>query len=425
MKIFRFLAALTVSAAVLSCQKGQIAETPATPLPEEIAPQGDVDVIDANLYSGTEFAALFEGVEVNPETKCAALSYEITRLSYQSINGKGEPVTLSMKLAYPEGILTKYHDPKFIVLDNHPTICSQAESPYEKNPIALAKALEDALVVCPDYEGFGISVGNDHPYLCQDLNARQSVDAVLAAIDYINARKGIKMKSGYYLENYGYSQGGGIALSVHKYIENSLSPADQAKLNLKKSVCGGGTYNLPLMMDIYLDVDDNVYPAILPLMLIGFQSAYPQIMDGFELSDFLRAEFLATGIADRIRSKQYTIDELNEFIEKTYGTKLYSQMLVPEFYDETSAIRQAFDQCLANADATQGWTPVKNVTLFHSAKDQIVPVENALSAYESLKGGNISPIEWALLAPEHRVAAALFYVKMMGLNIVPGLIGQL
>lgn len=420
MKATKLFAVLILSAAIFSCQKSDLKEIPT--VQTEDASYG---VIDVNTYSASEFAHLFEGVDVPAETKCAALSYEITRLSYQSVNGSGEPVTLSMKLAYPEGILTKYHDPKFIVLDNHPTICSQAESPYVKNPIALAKALEDALVVCPDYEGFGISVSNDHPYLCQDLNARQSVDAALAAIDYINAKKGIKMSKGYYLENYGYSQGGGVALAVHKYIETGLGAADQQKLSLSKSLCGGGTYDMPLMMQLYFEEDDVEYPAIVPMMLLGFKTAYPQIMDGIELSDLLEEDFLATGIIDRIRSKQYTIDELNSFIEQTYGTKRCTRMLKPEFFDASSSIRQAVDQCLANADATKGWAPVKNVSLFHSKKDQIVPMENAVSAYENLKSGNISEIEWALLSPDHRTTAALYYVKFMGLNIVPGLIGQI
>lgn len=420
MKTFRFFAALILSAAVLSCQKGTVIETP-TP---QTTPD-DIDLVDANLYSAEDFAALFEGVEVNPQTKCAALSYEITRLTYQSVNGHGEPVTLSMKLAYPEGIITKYHDPKFIVLDNHPTICSQAESPYEKNPIALAKALEDALVVCPDYEGFGVSVGNDHPYLCLDVQARQSTDAVLAAIDYINAKRGIKMKGGYYLENYGYSQGGGVALAVQKYIETGLSAADKAKLNLKKSSCGGGCYSMPLLFDLYFEEDDNEYPAILPLTLLGFKTAYPEIMDGIELSDILKDEFLATGIIDRIRSKEYTIDELNDFIEESYGTKLYSQMVRPEYFDKDSAIRQAVDACLAQGDATVGWIPSVSVSLYHSAEDEIVPKELAIRAYDNLKEGNVSDIKWAALSPAHRVTAAFFFIQEMGLNIIPGLIGQL
>lgn len=420
MKTLRFFTALILSAAVLSCQKSTVSEVP-VPQPST----EDVDLVDSNLYSAEDFAALFEGIEVNPQTKCAALSYEITRLTYQSVNGHGEPVTLSMKLAYPEGILTKYHDPKFIVLDNHPTICSQAESPYEKNPIALAKALEDALVVCPDYEGFGVSVGNDHPYLCLDVQARQSTDAVLAAIDYINAKRGIKMKGGYYLENYGYSQGGGVALAVQKYIETGLSAQDQAKLNLRKTACGGGCYSMPLLFDLYFEQDDCVYPAILPLTLLGFKTAYPEIMDGIELSDILREEFLATGIIDRIRSKQYTIDELNEFIESAYGTKLYSQMVVPEYFDKDSAIRQAVDACLAMGYATTGWLPSAKVTLLHSAQDEIVPKELAIHAYDSLKDGNVSEVKWALLSPAHRVTGAFFFMEEMGLNIIPGLIGQL
>ena len=29
------------------------------------------------------------------------------------------------------------------------------------------------MLVCPDYEGFGITAKNDHPYICHDINAKQ------------------------------------------------------------------------------------------------------------------------------------------------------------------------------------------------------------------------------------------------------------
>lgn len=411
------LLALTLAAAVVSC-RGIVGE-PELAVQDEVAvvPSAEFEVTE---YSAAEFAALFEGIEAPVDTKCAAIRYEIAKLTYASVTGSGAPITLSMKIAYPQGILTKYHDPDFIVLDNHPTIFSEAESPWSCNPIALAKAMDDALVVCPDYEGFGITSDRDHPYLAHDLNARQSVDAVLAAIDYINGKKGIKMSKGYYLMNYGYSQGGGVALAVHKYIENNLSKADQARINLKKSYCGGGPYDPGITMRKYFQEDELEYPTLLPMVLIGFKAAYPEIMDAFPLEDFFNPEFLATGIIDMIRSKQYKNKELLEFIERTYGSNRCSDILSPAVYDENSPQRKAMDACFERSNVASGWAPVKRVDLMHSREDQIVPVENALSAYEGLQPGNVSEIEWALLSPEHVVAGVLYYIKYMGLNIIPG-----
>lgn len=422
-KLFiKALLATAIAASMIACQAESAQMQPESPVEASSVPSAEFEVTE---YSAAEFAALFEGIEAPVDTKCSAIRYEVAKLTYASVTGSGAPVTLSMKIAYPQGILTKYHDPDFIVLDNHPTIFSEAESPWSCNPIALAKAMDDALVVCPDYEGFGISADRDHPYLAQDLNARQSVDAVLAAIDYINGKKGIKMSKGYHLMNYGYSQGGGIALAVHKYIENSLSAADQAKINLKKSYCGGGPYDPAITMRKYFLEDELEYPTLLPMVLIGFKTAYPEIMDAYPLEDFFNPDFLATGIIDMIRSKQYKNEDLIDFIDREFGSARCSDILSPVVFDENSPQRQAMEACFARSNVACGWAPVKRVDLMHSLEDQIVPVENAYSAYEGLQPGNVSEIEWALLSPQHVIAGVLYYIKYMGLNIVPGVIDHL
>lgn len=413
--LFAFLAFLGLSA----CQKlDSSLEIPAQGT--DTAPEA-LEVVE---YSAQEFADLFEGVEAPEETKGLALSYEIAKLTYTSVSGNGEPVTLSMKIAYPKGILSKYHDPDYILLDNHPTIFSEAESPWSCNPIALSKAMDDALVVCPDYEGYGISSDRDHPYLAHDINARQSVDAALAAVDYINGKKGISMSKGYHLENYGYSQGGGIALSVHKYIENNLSSADQKKLNLKKTYCGGGPYDPEVTMNIYFEQDELEYPSLMPMVLMGFMSGYPEYFDGIELEDFFSDEFLATGTIGMIRSKLYENQEINDHIVATLGSNKCSDIFKPEVFDPESIYRQTMAKCFDRANVATGWAPVKKVTMMHSAKDQIVPAENARKAYEGLKSGNIDDIIWAPFSPEHIPTGVLYFLNFMGLHIIPGAIGH-
>ena len=400
-----------------SCQKETLSEQ--TLLTENQS----FEVLSVNSYTADEFAARL-GVESPSQTKCKSLSYEIANLTYTSTGANGQPITLSMKIAYPEGILTKYHDPDYVVLDNHPTICSDAEAPTNLDPIALAKAMDDALVVCPDYEGYGVTVANDHPYLCHELNAVQSIDAALAALDYINAKKGIKMEKKYWLENYGYSQGGGIALAVHKYIENDLNAADKAKLNLKESLCGGGPYSPVTTFEKYKEWDELDYPTVAPMQIIGFMAGFPEIFSQFELADFFTPAFYNSGVIEMIRSKQYTIDEINAYIVDSFGSSKCSDIFSPAMFDEDSDLCQAVYQCLALNDLTTGWAPVKKVTLFHSKKDNVVPMENSNVAYESLKAGNIKQ-EWALLSPDHITTAILYYVEYMGILLVNGLLGQM
>ena len=413
---------VSVATVLSACQKfdGQL-EQPELPSSESETCPEELEVVE---YSAQEFANLFEGVEAPAETKGMALRYEIAKLKYQSVSGDGSPITLSMKIAYPKGILTKYHDPEYILLDNHPTIGSQAEAPWSCTPISLSKALDDALVVCPDYEGFGITSDRDHPYLAQNLNARQSVDAALAAVDYINGKKGISMSRGYHLENYGYSQGGGVALAVHRYIENNLSSFDKKKLNLKSSFCGGGPYNPAATFDVYFKQDVLEFPVILPMVLIGFMSAYPDVFEGVSCDEFFSEKFLATGTIEMIRSKKYDISKINEHISSKLGSSRCSDICSPEVLDPHSEYRKMLEECFARADVSTGWRPVKKVVLMHSKEDQIVPAVNARLAYEGLKGGNISKVVWAPLSPDHIGTGLIYYLDYMGIYLIPGMLGH-
>ena len=317
MKKYIFISAILASFSLMSCQKDMLTVEDNSAIADEsilCSENSSFEVIDVNTYTQTELAERI-GIEVPPETKGISLTYEVVRLSYKSTGADGRPINLSMKIAYPKGIFGKYKDPEYIVLDNHWTIGSDMNSPYHKDPIALGKALDNALVVCPDYEGFGITAKNDHPYICHDINAKQSVDAVLAALDYIDAKKGVSMAKNYWLENYGYSQGGGIALAVHKYIENNLSQSEQKRLNLKHSYCGDGIYAPVTTFDMYLSMDKLSMPVVSVIPVLGVKTCYPEIFDKYDFSDFFTPELCNNGIIEMIRSKEYSVEDIDKILE--------------------------------------------------------------------------------------------------------------
>lgn len=424
LKIIRVLgafSAIITSLCLSSCQKDS-----------SIAAQDiltDSKTIESNTYSGEEFAALFPDLDINvADTKCAALDYVVETMNYNSTGANGLPIELSMKIAYPKGILTKYHDPAYIVLDNHPTICSDVEAPSYNTPYCLVKALDDALVVCPDYEGYGSTVGNDHPYLCHKINAKQSADAVIAAIDYINAKKGIKMKKGYYLTNNGYSQGGGIALATQKYIENSLSTADQEKINLKSTLCGGGPYNPVLTFEKYKEWDELVYPTVAAMQMIGFMAGYSKEFAAAGITDvhqFFTQKFNDSGVIEMIKAKKNTIDEINEYISENFGSAKCSDIFAPELFDDNSAMAKTVYACLKDNDLTQGWSPKAKVTIFHSKGDDVVPVENAEAAYEALKGSGNVTLDYAIVDLSHKNTGILYYAKYLKIMMVAGIANNL
>lgn len=424
MRSANLFAAIAVSFVIISCQKDDMLElSPVSELQEEFNEGvASFEVLDSETLTSDEFAERL-GVQAPLETKAMpALRYEISRISYTSTGADGKPITLSMKIALPKGLLT-YHNPDHIILDNHFTIGSDAEAPFNKDPMALAKALENALVVCPDYEGYGVTKKNDHPYICHEINARQSVDAVLAALDYVDSKKGVSMAKNYWLDNYGYSQGGGIALAVHKFIETQLPAAKQKRLNLKQSFCGGGPYDPVATYRVYKEWEELANPLVAAMPLLGAKVAFPEVLGKYELSDFFQPEFYNSEVLARVKSKKYTTDELNEYIQGTLGITRCSQIFSDQLLDESTQMAQDVFACMERSNLTTGWLPKKKVFIYHSSDDNIVPMENSVIAYDRLKEGNVEQV-WAPLDPTHQISGAFFYLKYMGILIVDGLLNS-
>lgn len=131
------------------------------------------------------------------------------------------------------------------------------------------------LVILPDYEGYGITRSHAHPYLYQELTARQVVDATRYGIALYNTSPTINeirhdFRNSWRSISVGYSQGGSVDLATHRFIDqNGL--ADE--LQFAGSVCGDGPYDPVATLMYYVKQYDDRYvmsmPVVLPLILKG------------------------------------------------------------------------------------------------------------------------------------------------------------
>ena len=102
------------------------------------------------------------------------------------------------------------------------------------------------LVILPDYEGYGATRAHAHPYLYQELTARQVVDATRYGISLYKTDSKVNkvrhpFRDGWRSICVGYSQGGSVALATQRFIEqNGLTD----ELHLGGSVCGDGPYDM-------------------------------------------------------------------------------------------------------------------------------------------------------------------------------------
>ena len=300
-------------------------------------------------------------------------------------------------------------------------------------------AYNNNLVIMADYEGYGVSKDRAHPYLYQELTARQVVDATRYGIALYKNDPGLAdirhpIRSDFRSISCGYSQGGSVALATHRFIEqNGLTN----ELHFAGSLCGDGPYDPMATLMYYMRQckDDHRHmsmPVVLPLIVKGMLDTNPY-MTGHKAADYFNPKFLETGIMDWLASKECSTNDIEKKFDSCYkngkdGDEAYFRDLYvldknknphlmmssimneacynyfSQIYEDnkstfTSAagiplptkrgVMEDLHLALASNDMTKGWTPQHTILMFHSNSDTVVPYENATSAVNSLGGWTV------------------------------------
>jgi len=284
------------------------------------------------------------------------------------------------------------------------------------------EAFNNNLVILADYEGYGKTSDRAHPYLYQELTARQVVDATRAGIELYKTDPGLSdirhpIRSDFRSISCGYSQGGSVALATHRYIEqNGLVD----ELHFVGSLCGDGPYDPMATLMYYMKNDlagkKMSMPVVLPLIIKGMLDSNPY-MKGHQATDYFQTEFLESGIMDWLTEKKMTTGDIENAWKQTGGIfdqdgrVMMRDVMKPEcyayfkhLYDEyqssftdkagiplptTRGVLEDLHLAIASNDLTQGWTPQHTILLYHSDADPVVPYENAKSAENRLDGWTV------------------------------------
>lgn len=404
---------------------------------------------------------------------------------YESIDSEGKPVTLSGIAACPH---TKESDEvKNVLIGTHITITADRERPSNQTdqlsassdwgplfamsagkPTSYGAALtavrvlvgvvslglgevawattdlvrkfkyEDCrhnLVVMPDYEGYGTTKNRAHPYLYQELTARQVADAAQAAMYAYQNDAGLKNISLKFRNDWktvicGYSQGGSVAMATQRFMEQNHI---DDKFHLVGSICGDGPYDPMATLMYYMkrDKENHKMPMaeVLPLIVKGMLDTNPYMLT-HSAGDYFVGKFLDTGIMDWLTSKEMTTGDIEKGFKKCYEEGKYGReeyyrdifnekgrarlrdIMKPDCYKyfedlynqykdtyNTAAgiplptkrgVMEDLHLALASNDVTDGWKPRHTILLFHSNVDNVVPYANAQRAVAKLG-------KWAVL----------------------------
>ena len=362
--------------------------------------------------------------------------------TYESVDGNNQPVRLSAVLYTP--LITWFTDLDKGFLVCHPTTTEDATAPSGHLPMdwqVCSLVSEDAFVVHPDYCGYGISSNKQHPYLIQDVTARECIDAYLAGYKIVTQTMGLSLEKDFYTIIFGYSQGGSVSLASMKYIESGmLSDADAKKINLKQVFCGDGPYSPPATMDQWL-ADSNsklnakgeevgyqpmAYACVLPLIMLAAKDSYDKdCMRTVTFEDLFTPAVLNSRAFDVIKNKELSTDNVdkiftqinckymyqifsdNILIKDTVkvdgqpvvlktnsdGSKVYKVNIA---YNTTNPIYKCVRRALTKNDLTTGWVPKTQTIFVHEPTDPVVPycnMERAREAFGTGTSNNISYID--------------------------------
>lgn len=410
-----------------------------------------------------------------------SMAYAWTAIRYKTLSATGEEIKCSELVVWPYVPFVS-QTPRQVVIGCHLTIASDDERPSNFSNLGFANDVnmlalfanplsQGALVIIPDYEGYGSTRERNHPYCNREATVRQVVDGARAGIAWYQSEKK-KLADGWKSIAVGYSQGGAVAGSVYRFCQEH----DASGLRLAGAVCGDGPYDPMATLNTYAADGRLFMPVAIALILKGAVDTDPRLRElGCKYDDLCTPEFVSTGIFDFLKEKTLTTDQIHKRLlqvskNSNDGFKMYcwSQTLgdfVP--YNPANAadaslkldlsnskgtcyapvelcvksslvaylrggalpadipaeIAQAVRACLeGNSLAAGGWVPKQPgcLTFFHSPTDEVVPVSN-LEAMESTLSAAARYFSTYRLTSEgtsyHTATGTSFYISHSGVLV--------
>lgn len=400
-------------------------------------------------------AKAFSTGEAGKDGKSAASMYRWVTLLYRCKTADGSQKDLSELVVWPYYGFFGDGTPNQLVVGCHSTITSDAQRPTnfanmssasEVNMLALFANVfsQKALVIVPDYEGYGSTVGDPHPYCNRELTAEQVVTGVKAGMKWFESEI-TKMDKDWSGVAIGYSQGGAVSAGVLRYCQEH----NETSLRLKGAVCGDGPYDPLATLKRYIEMDQLYMPVAPAMLLKGAIDTDPE-MAGCAYEDFITEKFMATGIFEMIQNKQKSTDDIQAALleyslyngdnggftmkaqtsegflpytknnlvdgsgkkrdfnlENGKGTNYCTvdQCLkagVIEYFrngtitgEVPEAKLKALEKSLAKNALTDGnFKPGKGFTFFHSTRDEVVPFCNLESVRSAWGSSNIKALSY-------------------------------
>jgi len=325
------------------------------------------------------------------------------KIIYQTVDQYNEPTEASGMLMIPEN----FDGNGPLIFLQHSTLADNNKAPTNSklgvNELTSASimAAMGAVVVVPDFIGYGHSSNHKHLYQYKENIARTAYDFLGVADEYLKEKK-ITTNGDLFLT--GYAQGADATLALHQKIE------EENQFTVTHSLVGGGIYNInTFFKEIFIKNEDLPLMGTYVWILEVLNSIYPTLQRPM---DFYFNEPYASNL-----SKIKTINEpIDINLIDTNPQKLFKK----EFIDK---LINGEDKALLDAITDQGvtdWKPLAPITIFQGTSESCLYKSNGVRAYNQIqaRGGNITYVP---LEGKNHIGAVIPYLLETFKIIFPSL----
>ena len=302
---------------------------------------------------------------------------------YPSKDVDGKPVTISGVMMIPSNIIDGTPCDG-IMLFNRATIGSPEDCPTSGSQELINGLIANPLspnyiLVMSDFIGYGSSI--DHPsfYHSGDVNARNSLDGLLAARQILDDQQ---LPQGKYLFNLGFSQGGSESLYVAKL--RDMEYKDKG-VTFTKTFAGGGPTDYAVAYKEYVKKDWCEDCKDVIMMLI---SCVENLHMNIDYKDLFK-EPLASGVKEYVKTKKKsTLGDYGVNMEDSLHN-----LIQPAYMNIKSSECKAFLAELEKINLMKGWEPDTTQRYFieHSRHDNYVPIQCVRAIIPWMKEKGFTP----------------------------------
>ena len=302
---------------------------------------------------------------------------------YPSKDADGKPATISGVIMIPSNIIDGTPCDG-IMLFNRATLGSPEDCPSAGNQELINGLIVNPLqpnyiLVMSDFIGYGSSSQYPMFYHSGDVNARNSLDGLLAARQILTDEN---LPQGKYLFNLGFSQGGSESLYVAKL--RDMEYKDKG-VTFTKTFAGGGPTDYVVAYQEYVQKDWCEDCKDVVMMLIStVKNGHMNIA----WKDLFK-EPLASGVEEFIKTKEKST--LGD-----YGVSMQDSLhnlLQPAYMDVETPQAKALMAQLENINLMNGWEPdtTQNYFIEHSRHDNYVPIQCVRAIIPWMKEKGFTP----------------------------------